>query len=107
MTDDQINEAIEKHVLGYLIAGPYVADRQGKFVRYLDDPRPNYCDESMIGWLLMRLAEQGERPYLYALFNLRWVAGVEGHDEHRSGRPGRALALAALTAHGVAVEVQL
>lgn len=112
MTDEQISEAIEQHVLRYIIAGPYVADNRGRFVRFLDDPRPNYCDDAMVGWLLRWLAGEGLKPKLLWHMNF-WAATVfkrsgwivsSVHCYHEAHiQPGRALCLAVLKAHGVDV----
>lgn len=122
MTDDQISEAIEQHVLGYIVAGPYVADRHGHFVRMLDDPRPNYCDDAMVGWLFVYLMDLGLMPDISgrgaALGDEAVEVLVYNHPsitppgeprytvEVYDTRLGRALALATLRAHGFTVEPQ-
>ena len=107
MTDEQISEAIEQHVLGYIIAGPYVADRDGNFVRMLGDPRPNYCGDAMVGWLLRWLAGQGLKPALGWVIDpphlWRGSFAIAPYVRAEDDAPGRALCLAALQAHGVDV----
>jgi hypothetical protein len=92
MTDDEINRLVAEKVMGFTKIG----EADSSYI-------PDYCNDlAVLGNLLVWLCNNGkQRPYLYANYAMRWVAGVEGYDECHSGKPGRALALAALRAHEV------
>lgn len=119
MTDRQIDEAIER-MLGrepcdgwfdmFTANGPIPkagCDHPGDTCYPINNPRPFCTDPAAWGALLVWLASERLMPKLrWDEIDAQWVAQVGRSALYELGRdaqPGRALALAALRAHGVEV----